>query len=138
MSVCWHRSSQQLPYVEDHYITNSIIFPWNFHLIQINIHVTQVPLSVCWHSSSQHLPSHMGRFSLWRLKGEALQIITQPQCSLWNILSSRIPLIGVQTWYLSNLLHQQILQNLEIYPKKHFNDIPIFLFIFFHHTLSWA
>ena len=27
--------------------------------------------------------------------------------------------IKAQTWYLSNLLHQQIFQNLEIYPEKY-------------------
>ena len=48
----------------------SIIIPWYFHYIITNCDVTQVPLSVCGHSSSQHLPPHLGRFPLWRLKGE--------------------------------------------------------------------
>ena len=52
----------------------STTFWWYFHFTQINFDITQVPLSICGHSSSEHLPPHLGRFPLWRLKGEAPHI----------------------------------------------------------------
>ena len=36
----------------------------------INLVLTQVPLSFRGHSSSEYLPPHLGRFPLWRVQGK--------------------------------------------------------------------